>query len=544
MTIPWPGLWCLFALAAAGTAQEPASRLLEGKVLDVLGDPIPAARVTATVTGSTFGRATADGEGVYRIRVPGSGADLTFAARGKMTEQVAWRGEATPQTRNVVLEDAATLRGTVTDAQSRPAPHAMVIAASRSASATAMTDAAGRYELVVPLRDVAVRAVAANGIVETSVRIWRDTTCDLTLREGRGECFIDVAKLPAGPTQGTLRIFGPDLAAIANGGMVPLRDDATARIVLRETCLVQATVRDHALAPDTHLAEAGQRRLGFVAAAADGTARTTLRGTVRTSTGKPAAGVRIVIRDRSHCDLGHTTADRLGAFRVQIKTPSDGFVRAGMRLSEWLLLDDESTIHDGFAWAPHHASDTAAMDLFVEGTSVLRDAVRSPSGRLMAFAEVVVTDLSNPDRPFTTICTDLGGQFDVGLPSGQHELVVATTDGEACRATLHVVAGRNAIAEWHDVATGTIEGTLRNAAGEPCGGVEVRLDAKDPDFDGHGLGARRTATVRTNRDGQFRCRGIPVGDWWIRAKEGDESLLTEGLVQQGKTVAVDLRLPN
>ncbi|MBL8756725.1 MAG: carboxypeptidase regulatory-like domain-containing protein, partial [Planctomycetes bacterium] len=138
-----PFLGFLFATGGLLMGQD-GTRLLEGRVVDVLGDPIPAATVQLVANGRPPRTATTDGEGVYRLRAPTSGALLLVSARGKVTERLAWRGIATPNVRNLVLEDAAVLRGRVTNALGERVAQALVVAAANTASATTMTDADGR----------------------------------------------------------------------------------------------------------------------------------------------------------------------------------------------------------------------------------------------------------------------------------------------------------------------------------------------------------------------------------------------------------------
>jgi hypothetical protein len=428
----------------------------------------------------------------------------------------------------------------VTDAAGRGVAQAMVVAAARNASATTMTDGDGRYELVVPLRQILVRAQDANHCVEAEVPIAADTTLDLELARHHGSCFVQVGGLPKDARGGRVRVFGPDLAAVVDDGIVPLRDDATAHVLLRDFCLVAANVPGQIIEPATRLLGPTSGRVEFAAtpAAAPAAAGALLRGTVKSPTGRPISGVHVVLRDRSHCDLGTVVADRSGSFALRLALPPDGFVRAGLALGEGLLLHDEVTIVDGFSWVPHQDGAHQPIDLFTEATHLLQGIVKSPDGCPLAYADITVVDTDQPHRPLVELRSDLAGRIEVGLPHGEHELLAVAANGAVCRGAVRVANDVCSGPKWQQVETGVVEGTVLGQDGLAVGTVEVWLGlngATDAN-----VGERQSVRVRTDRSGRFRCRGLPSGTWTVAVHRAGVGTSTEIDVVANGTQTVQL----
>jgi hypothetical protein len=536
-------LLLLLAVASPLPGQAAAPPLtLEGRIVDVLGDPIAAAKVTALANGRVVGTATAEGEGIYRIRVPQSGAWLHFDAAGKVQVRLAWRGPTTPKVRNVVLEDGATLSGRLTDGQGQGMAHAMVVFASSITSGTTISDANGRYELHgVPLREVLLRAVAADGWCEATLRLQADTVHDLVLAPHSGTCFVQMRDLPAGAGRGAVRIFGSDLSAVIDNGNVLLPEDAAVRLLLRNWCLVEAKLPGHVVSPSQQFAGRDTARIDFVVKGTIPAEHgTLLRGHVRTSTGRGVEGVRVVVRDRSQRDLGVAHADRDGAFHLRVVLPGDGYYRAGVALTDWLLIDGAATVVDGFAWVPP-TTLPEAIELLVERAGTLREVVRGPTGMQFALADIVIADGSRPHKPLVHVLSDVGARIDLGLPPGSHELIAIAHDGQVCRAEVEIVGGEPVQPKWVAVPTGTVEGRLLDQNGKPLPGVDLFL--ADESLRGGGdvrACDRQSCRIVTDRHGRFRCRGLPIGFWTIVALDQKLGVAGEVEIKTGGVLACDL----
>lgn len=538
----------LLALAPAAPAQARSvtGPTFEGRVVDGLGEPIPAAAVVALVEGRAVARTAADGEGIYRIQLPATGAELRVRAAGKVEARLPWRGLATPLVRNAVLEDGATLAGTVFDADGHAVAKAtVVVVALGTTSLTTTTDERGSYTFSgVPLRPLLLHAAGENARVDTTLRLVADARHDLILpRPTHGDCLVHVSDLPAmAAGQAVVRVFGADVAAVRNGGRVPLRADGTAALSLRSDCLLDVPLARFALAPEARFAGPSTRRADFVVTGPrDASATTSLvRGRVRTLTDRVVGGVRLVVRDRSHCEIGSALVDHQGEFQLPLVMPPDGFCRLGLDLGDWLLVDDEASIVDGFCWVPF-PNVSKRLDLLAERTGVLSSVVRGPDGSQFLLAEIVVADTERLHRALVRTHTDLAGHFTVGLPAGDHELLAVSHDGQVARATLRIDAGRHHEVQWQAVATGEVAGVLRDAAGTGIPGVELLVASTDLQGPGGARASdRQRCTLVTDRQGRFRCRGLPAGSWTVVATDDSRVVGTAVDVQAGRATGVDL----
>jgi hypothetical protein len=527
------------AVTAQAIVAEP--RQIEGRIVDVLGEPVPAAEVRAFVDGRAVARTHADGEGIYCIAVP-AGAELRFAAPDKAEVRRHARGAASARVHNVVLEDGATLRGKVRDAAGAGVPHAVVVVLPppRLDARTATTGADGTFELRnLPLRPLFVRATGDAGWTQTFVGASAATELDLTLRDADGLSTVHVRGLtPAAVAGAAVRIYGGDLAAVQNGGRLPLRADGTATLLLQQDSLVDVVVPGAAVAPQARYVTPGERRVEFAVAgpaAAAPTAR--VRGALRTAVGKPVAGARVLVRDRSHRDLGIAVSDRDGAFAVKIERPLDGFVRIGLALAQWMPLADELTIADGCVWLPHrYCADE--LELFVERVGIVRCALHADEGSGFVLAEVVANDAERSGRRALRTHTDRTGNLELPLPPGRHELLAVGHDGAVRSASVTIDSGRVVQPEWRHLATGTITGEVRDRDGRGVPGVELFVlhDHFAPPSE------RDHCRIVTDRHGRFRCRGLPAGDWRVTPANDSRFTAADVVVRAGRETVATIAL--
>jgi hypothetical protein len=513
---------CVFATAAAAQQQPAAaaSIVCEGRILDVLGDAVPVAEVGAIANQRSIARTFADADGVYRIRVPASGADLVVRAKGKVAGRLAWHGAPTQLIRNLVLEDGADLRGRVFDADGAPVARAIVIAAAPGCSSqTTITDDNGAYELRdLPLRPLIVRALTDDAVAEATLRLAADTVRDLTLASERASCRVRVRGLSADAATGiTVRVFGADLAAVQNGGRLQLDAAGVALLHAHGDCLVDVLHPDLALEPPVRFVSSRARVVEFAVAgpAAPPTTRL-VQGNVRAIGSGDLVGLRLVMRDRSQQEIASAIVGHGGEFHMQVVLPADGFCRVGLALGPWLLLDDDKTIADGFCWVP--AGDTRnRLQLMVDRAGMLQSFVRGAGGGF-ALADVVVVDSTNPHRELVRACADGAGAITLGLPAGDHELLAVAQDGSVSRAALRVHAGGKNEPQWLPIEVGEVAGVLRDATGAPVPGVDLLVASKALQEPGEAnASVRQRCEVVTDRNGRFRARGLPVGDWTVAA---------------------------
>ncbi len=527
-------------LAAVPLAQAPATLASEGRVVDQLGDPVPAATVEAHANGRVVARTVADGDGVYLLRVPAGGAELRVQAEGKAMSRLPWRGPTTPRVRNAMLEDGGTVRGRVVTADGAPAANANVVAVAGSTFVCATADRDGAFVLpLLPLRCALVRAVTGKSWVERSVQVTADTRCDLELpAAGRQPCLVAVGGLDAETIAGAvLRVFGPDVSALQNGGRVPLRADGTAPLLVGGSCLVELCVPG--LARSSRLLSPGTATMTFHAGElAAAPAGTLVRGRVRTATGKPVGDLRLFVRDRSRCDVAAIAVGRDGSFAERFVLPADGICRFGLALGDWLFTGEEDTIADAFTWTPVWNAN-APIDLCVEPAGTLRCVLQAKGGVRFALADVVVADSANPERPLVRTCSDRDGSVHLGLPEGDHDLLAVTHDGKVIAASVRIVPGTVRAPEWRAVPAGEVAGCVRAAAGRPVAGVEL-VALAHATHDSLRAGERQRCTAVTDRNGRFRCRGLPAGGWTIAPLHDERARMEMTTVVADQVSSVDL----
>jgi hypothetical protein len=474
--------------------------------------------------------------------VPAGGATLRLACRGMATHEWRWQGPLTPRVRNCVLDDAAPLTGSLVTAAGDPAAGAVVVVVCRGQSAATVTDAAGAWRLPeVPLGTVRILASHPSGEADQNWRMRDGTACRLVLQDRRNPgCTLRVHGLPAAALAGaSLRLFGPDPAALQHGGLVQLRGDATADIQLAEACLVQLVAPGFRGAAVVHRQS---RQIELTARPYDPSGRRHT-GRLLAATGGVRAAVRVWVRDRSHQDLGHAITDAAGQFAVQVATPADGCLRFGLHHLEGQLASDDRTFADGCSWVACQATNDP-VELVADPVVRLTTVVRNQHGEGLAFAAVEVTDPADPTCPRLRTCADRTGTVQLGLPAGPSHLVATTATGDIAVATIHVVHDLPVQLRWTPVTTGEVRGTVGSADGSPLAGCEVelqRLELRTPEDTAVAMPER--LQVRTDRAGRFRRRGLPEGRWSVTTPEQPGLAAVAFEVRQGEPAAVALSVP-
>lgn len=535
------------ALCANAPAQADALTFV-GRVVDVLGEPVPAARIELVRDDRVAAATATDGEGVYRLgRVPAAGGDLHVSAPGKTRVVLPWRGPTTPRTRHVTLMDGGVLSGTVVDAAGRPLAGATVAVASRVHSQCTTTDAAGRFELGgVPLHRVELRAFCERGAVARSLRLVGDTRCELQLPAASPELRrVTVSGLPAAAIAGaSVQVFCPTLALLPNRGRAPLREDGTAELLLEDWSLVEVVAPGFATEPRGRLARGGGPTLEFRCSLGDGTAAaapTRLTGRLRDARGRPVRDAQLTLRNCRGRDIGLAAVDADGRFGAAVEPCPERLYLVGLPLEHGALVDAEMTIDDGLAWVPVRNPEDP-IELETQPTWRLECAVRDADGTLLALAPVVIADRDAPFPAFVETCCDHAGRCSVWLPQGHFELLVTGHDGRVCRATVRMPADAQAPAiAWRPVPTGSVRGRLLDERGQPLPGATLLLACEGAQRESRLCASeRQIVRVSTDRDGNFRCRGLPAGNWTAVALDERDVPPAKLIVMADATVELTL----
>ena len=541
------GLLLLPLATSRATAQQApatsAGSLVEGLVLDTLGDPVAAVEVRAERDGALVARGSSDGDGRFRLRLPDGGADLILHAAGKASARVPWRGATRAAVERIELEDAAGLRGRVLDADGQPLAGARVLATTPGFRGDTTTDGRGSYHFpAVPLRPLNLFAVGPRGRSEARVHITGDRVVDLQLN-GRGDrAFVRVLNLPADRVANArLRLFGTDVAAAIDGGRLALRPDATAEVTLRDACLVTLEAVEFATKPPAQWLQARSNAdLECVPQALP-----IVTGRLRSLSGKPVVGVQVVLRDRSQRNLATAITGADGGFRGTARLPIEQLAtagpRLGIRLGDGILIaDSQRTFADGYCWAA--CDPSLPMPVQVEGAAMVRQRLVDDRGEALAFAEITVTDDTSdtPHRAMLTTWTANDGQLTLDLPASSLRLLAVSPSGVVM--TSHWQAdGALGAPVWKPVHCGHVEGVLRNAAGAPVPGIEILVASVDLQVGGNDAATRQRVVVRTDRLGRFRCRGLPIGDWTLATLAVEEPANAAFAARAGETTKVELQ---
>jgi protocatechuate 3,4-dioxygenase beta subunit len=535
-----------FALAAL-PAQAPERRApVQGRVVDVHGEPIPAASIVAMAGDEVVGRTTTDGDGIYHLaRIPEAGAELRVAATGKAELRVACRDPASQRICNLTLEDGCRLRGRVLDAAGQPVAGAAVLAVVGQQTWEARSAADGGFEFPsVPMQNATVRGIASGRSVQRELRLVTDTACDLVLPDApAGLRIVRVRGLPADAVPRTrIEVTAPDLALQPGRGHLPLRGDCSAEFVVREACLLRVVAPGFAPTPEGVLIDAkGHLPVEFAMrpAPAGPPAIAMLRGRVVDLRDLRVAGLRLVGQDRSERTVGSTRIGPDGRFVLPVELAAGEFLRVGLELGDFVIADDEVRVENGFSWIDVYAQPAETLDLSLEPAGGIRGELRTASGQRCAFAEVTIAATDGPDHVIATAITDHRGAFTArGLPATTCLVTAVAATGEVLTAEVEVrERAVVAIEGFTAVPAGTIEGCVRNADGGPVPGARVQLwcTAVEAPL---GLCMRQ---VITDRHGRFRCRGAVCGEW--RASVAPDPVVVYAAVDvgAGAIAAVELQ---
>ena len=493
-----------------------------GRIVDVRGEPIPAALVQVVVDGKTVARSYADGEGIYLIpAMPESGATLRIGARGKASTELQWRGHRTPRVRNATLRDAGKLHGRVTEQTGQPIAGVDVIAVFGNDSLRTQTDGSGDYILdPVPLGRLSVHVWSGERTTQQDLLVTSDTECLLKMPKHQGtKRHVRIRGLPSDYGDGFLSVTSPNLALMPDGGRVPLGADGTAVVHILDMSVVSPRLAGFTTTPRGRLATWGSSSLDFDAKPIGATASNQrITGQLLTTVGKVVRAEQLYFHDQSGLLLATAMVDRGGTFSVELPYLSAGMYRIAMPLDRWEFADSQSTLRDGFSWVPLYASDDSTR-LLVQRTRIVNCIVSDSNDTLLPLAEVTIVDPHRPQLTIATTACDRTGHLFAALPEADYELLAVTHDGRLCLGKAEVVDNREELAvTWQTLATGTVTGTVVSSEGLPMPGIEMFVASQEiRNRRSVHAASRQSVRVFTDRHGHFRCRALPPGDYTVVA---------------------------
>jgi hypothetical protein len=560
----------LFA-AAALAPQAPLSAQLplsaQGRVLDVLGEPVPAAVVWATdAQGRELCRATSDGTGVFLIRaLPRDGAlALHVNASGK----VEWSTALAPQrsfAATIVLEDAGSLHGVVRNAAGAPIAGAHVVGWAQRLvpigggpwQQETVADANGEFAFAAaPLRPGAVCAWAPGYELATVGCVRDGGPFAVTLNAGpREPRVVRVDGMPAGTAVTVAVEFGgrdaPPLPAPLRGAVV--QSDGTASLwPLPFLHFVSVHADGFSSRPlGCRVAAGSTAECRFVLTPVPPEVRaphTTIHGRVVDALGHPLAGLEVIAGGSESRIVANTTSGADGAFTIDVPVRVPVLCALGLAPGPFRIGDPQARDgEDGISWLDVPADPTKTVLLHSLPAATIRGATRVPFARI----EVAEVQPKNVFDRRASATTDAVGQFEVrGLPGGEYRVFVHLGYLQLAFADVHVGdGGTETVGPLQVPPSGELTGVVRDGAGNAAAGVLIQAGAVDGanPWRGvfHGIGVQ-PLPVLTDRNGRYRMRGLPAGTWGLEygvAAPGHARPAETETVVAGGVATHDITLP-
>jgi len=253
-----------------------------------------------------------------------------------------------------------------------------------------------------------------------------------------------------------------------------------------------------------------------------------IEGFVVDAQGAPAAGAEVQVSGR---EPATTTTGPGGGFSLEVEPGS--YVVSARRGGEAGALDSAVTVRAGATLRDVRIQ--LGQGGVLEGRVVARG-----SGAPVAGASVDVSPYSKNGDSGRAV-TDDAGRFSVGgLAPGSYDLVVGAPGySSALRRALTVAVGERFPVEIQLTGTGTVEGSVRDSAGQPVSGAHVSGGTRW----GGTLGDA-PAETRTDAEGKYRLEGLAAGSVTLNARR--EGALTGASqhadVTEGGAARVDFTL--
>lgn len=574
----------IWLTAGAAWAQAPAPAtvetiVIEGRVVDMRGEGMPAAAVVvtpATEQTEVLGRTTADGDGYFRLgkveKRPG--LRVTADCAGKAVDSSFASGGGAVR---IVVHDAARIQGLVVDRDGKPVPKIPVRAwlstrVLRTAY-DATTDADGRFVLPrVALGPVRFTAwIDGQGLAEAWQLVAADGDVRLAPRPGKATSLrITVEGLPTpAPTvsirllpyeEGSLRELPPPLAAptLAADGSWQAHDlpDAEYRVSLGAAGFAFAP-HEAVCKPTT-----GPHRLTFRASATASGTSLQCNYRVVGADGQPAAGVPMVMRHFSGGAEAAATSDAEG--KLTFASPIAAGTKIVLASGDDRWVPDQAkedgmygTWDSRFLRNHEGVVDPGATPVVrVIPACSVRGRVRLADGRPAAFVRVMLEESRANRTPtwmeFARATTARDGSFTIArqhpMPNPVRLRVTAeagSVEGE--EFALDQPGMAVSAADLQLLAPATIEGIVRDEQQRPAAGLRVWL--RDWDFQKNSQASGSVTEVITDRQGRYRFVGVPPGGAWLQLLTGTDDRGLRGravepfAVEAGKTHTFELQVP-
>lgn len=535
----------------------PATFTLSGRVVDVRGEGIPVATIEigGRVPGQAMIRATTDGEGHFRIG--GLHRERTFRLHAsspgfcRASQPIPYNRE----TMEVVLPEAATLRGTVRNQAGHAVAKSAVFAtggsnALRRVVANTTTDAKGQFVLAgVPLYLCVVAAwIPKEGFVMASQRVTGDATVELTPASSdltslsvtvTGVADEDLHKI-------TLRIVSGEL-----GGQ-PEHPEPICAPSMKSTTwsvaklpnwrfLIWPEADGIKFQPGIITVEAATGPHDLTFAARKPTAKPmTMRARVCDPDGIGIPNLRMSIYCESASSVRAMT-DSKGMFETSVHQTSGAVASFYVKDERWLLLGTDNA-DSGSERARKPITADEVVELKAVRSCSVTGRLLLPNGKPATYVGVELQrDNGDADRsrwgPVAFATTDGDGKFAcLGLNHTEKHLrlFVMNPVGSTVHPYLHKtdVAGTIALGEITLTLPAIVQGVVRLSDDTPAIGYGVVLRQVDPNQAGDAYVRR----VLTDSQGRYRFLGVPTCSASLTVSDDGSPLLPQPIAVSAGTV--------
>ncbi|MCU0867546.1 MAG: carboxypeptidase regulatory-like domain-containing protein [Planctomycetes bacterium] len=527
----------------------PATAVVTGRVLDSLGEPIVQATVRASRSSDDRELATqkTDGSGCFLLSgVPLDEIVIVRAEAAGHTHDQTWlwpgrSREALPE--DLVLHDAGTVTGVVVDAKGAPVPGACVSVATpfgrpRAALVEATTDAQGRFTIeAAPLGELLVLTWKRGFVLDERQLSLRDRSEPRIELVDHGGASLEVgveglAAADRGSVRLRLERFVDNwsqelpsplgLCVLDERGkasvegllpgkyqMIPVSRSVSVRVRANEaatTPRIPGMQRTPARDANLTLGAGQRQQVTFEAAKPQSVS---IVGTLRAEDGTALGGRSLRFSTSNGVRIGTVRCDAAGAFAV----------RASLSQGERLwpqLLDEELFLVAAPGDGNGHVVDGArlALEMSARPPAMVRGKVLAADGAALAGVRVTMTALllghgnsislaperhawassrSGPDGTFVL-------RWDDDRTTRLGERRIEASDVQGCAVAPLDDATATQVLRLQPAAR--LEGVVRDALGQPIGGMRLRLTR----FDEVAIGGGRPGGINvvTTRDGRYR----------------------------------------